>query len=212
MFSRDLDFCITYPFYNSITTCTYYINTDIDVEYGRVVDLEFDARLNKEAQRAELYRKIYGTNRGENTENNNNEDNDENSEPEYVSGTNRKGHFVKQKRKPGKKGVKSYANTNNNGDNNSNGNNTKGEDKSKRRSRTGSESDSEEFEPANPNSKIVLIQRNKPGSKIQVLHGPSRCGRYKCDMCEEEQMMEHDTHDTRARSTRALQALDLSTL
>jgi hypothetical protein len=31
-------------------------------------------------------------------------------------------------------------------------------------------------------------------------------------MCEEEQMMEHDTIDTRARSTRALQALDLSTL
>jgi hypothetical protein len=209
MFSRDLDFCITYPFYNSITTCTYYINTDIDVEYGRVVDLEFDARLNKEAQRAELYRKIYGTNRGENTENNNNEDNDENSEPEYVSGTNRKGHFVKQKRKPGKKGVKSYANTNNNGDNNSNGNNTKGEDKSKRRSRTGSESDSEEFEPANPNSKIVLIQRHNPNTNMHLEQYPTSWS-YRCTCPQCTGVV--DNKQRRMQTHRDIEALDLSVL
>lgn len=175
-----------------------------------MVDLDFDNRYYKDNHRGELYRKIYGTNPGEDSNRNaNNSDH----EPDYVSGTNRKGHFVKQKRKPGKKGVKGYANNNNSEDDNRNNSKKEGNPEGRpRRSSTGSSTDSDqETEPTI--QRVVLVQRHKPGNKIQPLHGPSKCGRYNCDICMESQMMEEGTHErATARSTRALQALDLSSL
>lgn len=176
---------------------------DTDVEYGRVVDLDFDMRIAKTAQREELYRRIYGTT----SENNTNNTSDDNNEPEFVSGTNRKGHFVKAKRKPGKKGVKRYKNNKN--DSNDSGDNNSKENMSKGRS-TGSDSNSDsDDEPANPNAKIILIQRHNPKTNMHLeQYKSSWSHQCTCPQCTGV----IDSKQRRIQTHRDLEALDLSVL